>query len=486
MVKQGLTLLAAFFFATAPVFAQTSAPDDCTFRPQILDLADRILAGRTELPGFSPASFGSEAAYLTLRYGEYSTSQGLRFLHNVDTEGRRPPRNLANLTTTYAISRLGAIAGLSLGGGDPLNRFLDARPSVVRAIILADSGQSYFDLLQQVNDDPELAARPTMGYFRNLQAARSIIDQSDDFKLAFAQLAESRGEAALAGSVLASRRDITAYADFLNRYSQDQTIMNFAGEQAVFLSGFSVFHNDHPLELIRHLSISERYNGQLNFDIYKAGILGREIDFFSVTYNVTGRREIVTAARNYMTALGAGKITPQHDAEAAWLVIHQNLLSALGTEQVFRVLSGFDISTRHRHFAGSALQTMDWVVAKAAVAAFVRGETDTLPERPEILSNGIDWASWTRLALQSTSSPTPFADPLSEADAAIAVEILYLRGDIDDAINLAERDLSLKAGLTVYRDFMKRFDVQCAAVTDYPGKALLFGGSTLFRFPLRP
>lgn len=120
------------------------------------------------------------------------------------------------------------------------------------------------------------------------------------------------------------------------------------------------------------------------------------MDFLNIVLNQTGREAEVHGgvAKAYLGgALEAGNLQPAHDVEAAWLFQYEGLVDALGYEDTRRTLSSFDLSSRFRHFATSAAGTMDWLVAKRAIAPpIVRGEGGAIPPaRPVLLPEAFPW-----------------------------------------------------------------------------------------------
>ncbi len=477
-----LSTLFALILSASTAFSQQNTGQTCQFEPQILDLGERIITLRPNIHGFGSAEFGAESAYLMLRYRDMTLQDGVALFDRLHSDGARPPRYLNDLETAFSISRLDVQQVALRNATDPVELFLNGQFATTRAIILSDGGQTFFELVAQIKNDPALAESFKQSYRLGSSIPVTIRDQSDEFKLNFAHLAEINGEVVLAALVLANLSTLDNYASFLRRYADNKFVSRFANENIVFYMGLTLENSDGPTEILRQLSTSARHQEQMFFYTYKAGVLGREMEIFNILLNQTGRNEIANAARVYSSAIENGQLLPLDDPEAAWLFAHQMLIEELGMPALFHALSGFSQSTRIRHFAGNTLQTMDWVVAKSALAEYLRGEVDTLPPRPVILSESFDWDHWVDLAQRAGSWQDDIAEPLSLEDTKIAVELLYLRGEIDLAINLITSNLSAKHAAPIFRDLMKRLDLRCSAFTSYPGKALLLGGFTLYRF----
>ena len=111
----------------------------------------------------------------------------------------RAPRDFEDLKSAWEIDRLG-LAGWR--GAYGARRLLEARPSTLRALILADAGETYFSLLRIIRNDEYGDALyrelDPMGFF----GAIALSDQDDAFFLSLTERAESASEHALALALL--------------------------------------------------------------------------------------------------------------------------------------------------------------------------------------------------------------------------------------------------------------------------------------------
>lgn len=118
--------------------------------------------------------------------------------------------------------------------------------------------------------------------------------------------------------------------------------------------------------------------------------------------------------------------------------------------------------------------------ASQIIKPYLTGQTNQMPERPALLSDGFDWVDWRRLAVavregQDVVGGTP-------TEAMMIAELLMVADRPEGAIAFAEAGMEIKPRLTFYRDVIKRLDRTCAAHTFSPGYAILLGGQTAFRF----
>ena len=193
------------FLSAAPLAAQTGPKDaHCPERDQLLDLAGRILTQRTDIKGFGSANFGTEAAYLILRYTNPTTEAGLRMLEQFAKTGRRPPRQIDDLALTFAISTAGVDQGFRMAGQDRLEGFANGNTDVWQAIIRADNGVTFFDLVYQVRSDDRLAKIFEQNYLGGNTLMSVFVGMDDAALVQISQLAEAAGEFRLAADLLAS------------------------------------------------------------------------------------------------------------------------------------------------------------------------------------------------------------------------------------------------------------------------------------------
>lgn len=449
----------------------------CAHAPAIAAMSRAVLSARAELTGFAPRQVGTLPAYLLLHYGDLPEAEARALLDDLVAA---KVRDAADLRDTREIAREGPAAwaarrGLANGGV-----LAATGPSAWRAILLADSGETFFRLLAAARaaspGDPRLGA--LLGGGAPLPALLS--DQTDAALLAMAGRAEAAGALVPALLMLADRSDLGAFRAFLARHAADPAVAAVGGAGHLHGHGVSLRHDTGPLNPDRYPDAGGRQMQRDFYSVARAAYLSGSADFLNITLNQTGETAaLARAAGVFLSALAAGGFDPVRDPEAGWLSAYTALAFALGRERTQAALSGFDWPTRQvRHFAGRAVGTLDRVVAKAALRAFLDG--GEAPPRPLLLSPGADWEGWLRIARTVREG-----GPVADADIPVAVELLTLRGDWAGAAALAGR-LPARARVDALADLARRLDLLCGQWTASPGQAMLLAGAVLWRFPSSP
>ncbi len=479
LTAAGAVLAAATVLAGPGHAKSGQSGQTCGFEADIVALAERALGERHTLTGFHPGRYGTEAVYFWLHYAAPAPDEGLAKFAEVRAGAARAPRDLDALEMAYAIARLGAERGLGHFGAAPLDAFAELDHSAVRALVLSDGGATFFRLLQQVRADPARNETFRGRWPAAINLVLELLDLPDDDKLAIAELAEQAGERVFAASLLSSRADLGPYRAILGRYPDDKTLHDIAGPRWVTNYGLPTLHNAAPIEDLSALDAERRALHEQLFNVLRAAYRNPVVDFLMIGVNQTGRSaEFDLVARDYLALVDAGEISPAQDAEIAWLHIYRAMIRHVGAEITLATLGSFDLPTTARHFSGRAQDLFDWVVAKDATRAYVRGEAALPPARPDILSPGFDWVRWIAVAAAVRQGGEVAGE---DFEIRAAVEMHLLRDEFDQAVALAGL-LAPEGRQEVYRDLLRRLDRLCRGVGVFPGQSILFGGELVHRF----
>ncbi len=458
------------------------AQDRCESTGDIVTLARTILEDRDTLTRLARRQFGTEAAYMMLHYYGMDDSDATDLMAQLMTE---PIRDLDELNATMLMSRFGIDAGLQAIDPDPVRAFAMAGRSVRRALLLADNGQSYFDLLRRAIDTPAFDPRLPPQTVAGIDLIAYVSNQPDDVLLTIAQTAEAAGFIASAVVLAADMTTLDAYQAIIDRHRDDPALTAQAPYSWVTQTGATLRHDTGPVPRMDAAAQAERGATDMQtYTILRAMFHDGPMQFSGVLMNQTGwiaEGEQVAAA--FLAEVEAGRIDPLRDPETAWLFQYRAWAALKGRDAVHSVLSNVDFPLqRIRHFAGTALTSLDWMVAKEALRRFVQTETTTLPTRPALLSDGFDWDLWITAAQAITTGDRDALSVGGPDMLAIAAELLADIGVIDDAMVIAPDAFDDVGRLTFLRDVMLRLDRHCDAITAQPGEAMLLGGTYLFRF----
>lgn len=465
----------ALAFTAGPAGAQGS----CVYEDAIIVYADAILANRAEGGRFGARRYGARSVYLKILYQDLREAEARAILASLRADRVREAEEIEH---TYLLTRHG-VAGLDMIGPDRARAFAGLSGFGWRALILADGGETFLDLVAQQKAAAEPDRMFPMRYNQGVGPAVWLIDQDDAFKTRFADLAEARGEPVLAAAVLATKSTLDDYAALLVRHAGDSSVTDFASSRFLSSFGLTGYHGTgpYPDELTME---ADRRDFRIGLhDMFRAMFLAREIDYLAIFMNQTGReQEVIEVARRYIAEVEAGRIDPFRDSEAAWAFQYAALVDVMPRDEVDRALSSFDIAST-RHYVGRARDVVDWAIAVTTITPLVRGE-GAAPPRPVLLSDTVDWTIWMNTAQTVRDGGMPAVG--DDYANRVAVEILYRAGRVDDLSAFAKQAFEPKHWLKIHQDVMGRMDADCAGYMVYPGQSLYLGGAPAFHFTAAP
>jgi hypothetical protein len=472
-----IALLSVFSIGPLGALAQGSCPE----APMIRSLAQTILEGRVDLPGLRARHIGAEAAYLEMHYGQLTDAEALALVSPFI--GQSMPGG-TDLAVALTVSVNGAEAGLALIDADPVRAFAMAGPSTRRAVLLADTGKTYFELLAMASARPELDGLLIPQSANALDLLGLVSDQPDDALRTLASAAEDAGFLLGAGQLFAALPDLELFHDFLNRNAAAEAIVEYGDSTASYWSIATLPHGTGPIRdanTIADPALTPDQRGV--YAVQRMSYLSGPADFSGMMLNQTfWTQEGEAVAAAYLAEVAEGRIDPVRDPESAWLFQYRAWVALKGREAVHSVLPYYDFpSQRLRHFAGSAVVSLDWMIAKEALRPYLTGATATVPTRPALLSDGFDWTRW-MTAAEVVRSDDPSALLTDDAELAIIVtELLADIGNLEMMAAVAPQALEGFEKLNFFRDVMQRLDRRCDAITAQPGQAFLLGGDVIFR-----
>lgn len=162
-----------YIFATIFAILSSGATAELQCDRQLLsEMATEIISNRQNLKKFGPSQFGGDAAYLMMRSGRMNEIQ----LVNAMGDGRKP-RGFDSLLMAHRIATLGP-GDVEKWGNDPRDILISADESVERAILLLDQGETYFDIVRQIQADPNYAETFNTRWMRGVGLYRLVTDQT--------------------------------------------------------------------------------------------------------------------------------------------------------------------------------------------------------------------------------------------------------------------------------------------------------------------
>ncbi|MGB0799143.1 MAG: hypothetical protein ACPGRD_07480, partial [Planktomarina sp.] len=316
--------------------------------------------------------------------------------------------------------------------------------------------------------------------FNILSVASAVGDQTDEFRRNLATLAEENGFLIFAAGLLMEQDDLSHLQQFLRRHNTKQ------------------FHDFHPLQHATNytLGLMSRERSLLELEGYAEGHRLPNPTFFitmqaalfetnpnwsNIYLNQTGLTKSVEFASNTaLSAIDTGDLNPVKDAFGYAAYLYRALQFMDSSTEVWQTLDSINWpGQRFAHFTGSAVTSLDWMLALDVLGPFVRSEVDVLPRQPKQFSGSTDWSEWARIA-RAVEQDT-WADD-SSLNTAILIDLLWEKSEWDTAFQIAADQLPIKRKMAVARDYMRRMDLQCQQAVHFPGGALRFGGRPVYRF----
>lgn len=438
--------------------------------PAIIKFANNLINSRTNLKGFRPKSVGTTEAYLLIGYQNLNYDEAKILFKNL--KSFKTPRYLNSVEIAFEINQNG-IQSIK-DNLDWVQRTI-TDPSSLRALILMDGGITYLNLINKYRtslnesfDGAELT-RPKAVY-------RAISDQTDDFKLEFAELAELTGEVGTAGVILGSRKDLSEYKEFLIRNQSYDESWIF---DELTLSGYGAFASHQDQLPYFSISISEVDKDIIKlrqdlFDSTKAAYFVPESDFLLSTINQSGlTNEISNVSRKYLEARELGVFSDDTLADEHWIFLYSALIDEVGKETAETITNNFNIvfkRTYGREFVPHIVATM---ISLKNLTPFVLDDTKTIPNRPKIIPDDFNWEMFVNVAeiVKKNPDDISYLNTLNKEELGVAYEFLFILGEFDKLLGaIDDQDFLAK------QSFMIRLDATCRNYLSSQGEALNGGG----------
>ena len=446
--------------------------------PAIIKFAYNLINSRANLKGFSPKNVGTSEAYLLIGYQNLNYVEAKILFENLKSS--KMPRSLKSVENAFEINQNG-IHSIK-DNLDWVTRTV-SNPSSLKAIILMDGGITYLNLLNKYRTslNESFIGAETL---RPINVHRVISDQTDDFKLEFAKLAELTGELGTAGFILGSRKDLSEYKEFLIRNQSYDKSWIF-DEQMLYSSGVFASHQDQLPYFSTSISEVDRDKIKLNqdlFDSIKAAYFVPESDFLAVTLNQSGlTNEISNVSRKYLEARELGVFSDDRLADEHWIFLYSALIDEVGKETAETITNNFNVNIS-RTYGG---EFVPYIVASMTslknLTPFVLDDTKTIPNRPKIIPDDFNWEMFVNVAeiVKKNPDDISYLNTLNKEELGVAYEFLFILGEFDKLLGtIDDQDYRAK------QSFMSRLDATCRNYLSSQGEALNGGrkGNIFWQF----
>ncbi|PTM54896.1 hypothetical protein [Phreatobacter oligotrophus] len=460
--------------ALLPATAALADPRSCAQSADVVTAADYLLVDPQNAHRFWRDRYGAEAAYLLVRYGELPPAAALSLVERLAAR-QRPPERIEELRLVLLPPdrRLSALAS-----GDAALSAAARSSSVQRALILDGEWPRVF---------ADIAARATApgGTASEETALARALDDVDDLeKLRLAALAEASGLRDLAGTLLASRADLSPWLAHIRRGPQAPTgEAELAALFAPIWFGRLVPGRAPPPRAALPADLAaaadrleaSRQPGSADLDraLALAQIAPATLMLANAINQSGDLRLAGEVAEPLLAAIRAGRQSAA-DVDGLRAMILERSVAVLGLDQARAVYGGVrrqpDMWT-----SGSALETLERSLARRALLAFARREGEA-PARPQLLSPGFDWAGW-----RNAAEAIRAGEPAPDSYRGIEAELLHAMGRHGQALRLLRELGPYDENRQRAHGMLATLDQACTGLLS-PHPWL---GTPVFRFPPR-
>ncbi|RSB61484.1 hypothetical protein EFD55_30665 [Rhizobium pisi] len=447
----------------------------CPQRETILAFSDIVLADWATFAPSAPYRYGAEAAYLKIRYTPLPDEQIPVLLANLLQQNKYA--SVDDLAGAWYLHHFGYKAIQVSAGAKFDQTFSGIGISGIRALLLQEGGE---DVLMK-----HFAATPFMPLNDSGQAftveggivAAAIADQPDEFKERVVQAAEAHGLNDIANSVSASETDPLAWHRFMARGGAKDNL-----DKLTYYANFAGAMVGHPRVKAAKTLKEERLQRIM------AGAAFEPQESFLQHMRAVDREDEIAARvaeRLVLSMLDKGVVRRSGTMDAAWLFEYRAAVALSGRSAIETTFDSRPYDG-NRYVRTSAVFTVrnviDRLLAVETLQPYLTGEADTIPPKPEDLSNKIDWPRWTEMAAKVRDGAV---SPILAADLetfGIVTELLLAKGDQEALRAFVQQAPSGEARLSVANDFAMRLARACAAYLYHPGEAFTLNGRPIFKF----
>lgn len=455
-----LTFLAIIGIASAPSMAvaqtQPDKPSACIHAPTILASADFLLAEPATFPNFWRDRYGDDAAYLKIRYGGLSYTEGSALLAGLEKRSH-PPLRIGELRLAYATTpeRTAMIAGMQ-----PERNAKSVVPqlgeSAWRALVTEDGGDWLLGELARwrAADAGQFdASRISVGL------AQVLADLEDDAKSRLAKRAEDAGIWPVALEMRAVKDDLSDYVAYLDRLPpavrSDKGGRIWFIRQALNLANLrpSVDMSKQPAEVQaldgqNDLGSAIRSIGQLIAYVPQTAILLPLV-------NQTGNLSLGTTVAGAINAQIAAKhLDPINNPDTVTAAMLDGIDYILGRRDREHNLRDALISEMQGETAESFI---DRALARVMLASFMLDNGAEPPRRPDLLTAAFPWEQWVGLAGKLKSG-----EAIAPEDRIVAADLMIAADRPADALALLKTAGDWKTAVRRSHQLALRLDRRCA------------------------
>jgi hypothetical protein len=442
----------------------------CAHAKQITDLAGLVLEDLVHPQATLGKSYGADAAYLTLHYGNMSETEVDGLLKALIAQNVVAGRSFVQ---AYLISRFGydeATQRLQSFGQNVGKGSLDT--SVIRQLAKANRFDVAISALVKQTTPPD-ANRPL---------GDAMADFPDADKRRFARAAEAAGLYAMAGGIYASMGDRSDWPGYIKRNFKKP---GFPRLRYTILA-FSAYHPELP-------PMPDPRNGRNSLMIrkyirtdYAAGFRLPHVSL-PLAYGSRIQFEPLFSAKasdKLIKLIDQGSIKATDNMDESWLIAFREIVARSGDARAtMEKMERIPFNGR-RHLATNAGELLNWMLAVEAITPWLRHPDGAFPDIPENAGDSlrVNWPSWRIVATAIKTGDFSQVEDRYGDMAAMTAELLFAKGDYRKLAALIEILPSADSRLSLAADFAARLDRLCDSRLYFPGEGVMGPAALLYDF----
>lgn len=472
-VRIAAGIAAGIIAGTMAARADDTPPPDpaaCPAAAGIVALADLLLVERQDAPKFWRDVHGTDAAFLRIAYGGLRDDDPSAFLDDLAARAKPPLRiDELRLAAMSVADRAAALDAMKAAAPDrPLLAGLGQ--SVLRALVVDDGGDRLFEELAawRAADSAGLDASPVLA-----SLALSVADLDDAALAALAARAEDGGHHRLAVLLLSYQRSLAGLAALADRLpagsfgagpgtiaSDRDGLFRMALSIADLRADFDLASQPAAVRAVG----AARSMPEILAPVVALATVTPEAELLLEPLSQTGEATIATdLAAGLAREIEAGTILPPDLADLVVTRIVAGLDDRLGRSMRMQILAGTRVPASVAPDNEPAADFAERALVRAALVPWFAGRSETLPERPEAVSDGAAFETGLAVArhLKAGGSFAP-------ADAVIAGELIGAAGQPVEAAEAFATAPDRVAALRAADLLMRRLDRGCSHRLGHP------------------
>lgn len=469
MLKRGLLaaiIATAFLLPTAAAAGR----QQCPHAREIIDLSKLVLDDLGSSGPTLSKRYGTDAAYLTLHYGNPAEPEADRILHSLLAGDVAAGRSFVQ---AYLISRYGYDAAMKR-----LRAMGESSAPVDITVMRQLAKTNRFDIAIDAISANDAPPDTNLPYADVL----AVIDFPDAEKRKFAQAAEAAGLYAVAGGIYASMGDRSDWPGYVKRNFKKP---GFPRLRYTFLV-YSAYHPELPpmpdprntrnglmlRKYVRTMAAAGFRLPQTSLPLLYGGA-----NRFEPLFPAKASQALIKLADQ-----GAVKATDTMDE--SWLIAFREIIAQSGDARAtMEKMERVRFSGR-RHLMTSAGDILNWMLAVEAIVPWLDNPDGKFPDVPMNAgeSLGVNWPTWRAVATGVKSKDLTNIHSLPGRAPAMAAELLFAQGDYRALADLIISLPSPRPGLPLAADFAVRLDRLCDSRLYFPGEGLLRPGALFYDF----